>query len=254
MEFDTIVFKEVEPGIGLATLSRPERLNAMSLTMLDDLYTLMGQIDKRQDIRVLIVTGAGKGFCSGADLKDEKLKTEEGLKLFSSSAAYLEGLQERYTGIILKMRRLKQPIIAAVNGAAAGGGMCLALASDIIIAGPHASFTPSFINVGLSSGELGSSYFLPRMIGTAKASEFLLTGRTIEADEADRIGLVSRTVGELELMDVAIETARVLVSKSPLGIRFTKEAINQNVNAPSLEAATELENRNQSICICATRP
>ena len=254
MKFDTIVFEEVEPGIGLATLSRPERLNAMSLTMLDDLYTLIGEIDKSQDIRVLIFTGAGKGFCSGADLKDEKLRTEEGLKFFSSSATYLEGLQERYTGIILKMRRLKQPIIAAVNGAAAGAGMCLALASDIILAGPHASFTPSFINIGLSGGELGSSYFLPRMIGTAKASEFLLTGRTIEADEADRIGLVSRIVGDQELMDAAIETARVLVSKSPLGIRFTKEAITHNVNAPSLEAATELENRNQSICFCAPRP
>ncbi|MCP4757317.1 MAG: enoyl-CoA hydratase/isomerase family protein [Proteobacteria bacterium] len=253
MEYKTIVFEEAETGIGLATLNRPNRLNAMSLNMLDDLYSLVREIDKRQDIRVLMITGAGKGFCSGADVKDERLRSEEGLKLFSSSAAYLEGLQERYTGLILKMRRLKQPIIAAVNGAAAGGGMCLALASDIIIAGPEASFTPSFINIGLSSGELGSSYFLPRMIGTAKASEVLLTGRTIGAEEADRIGLVSRTVGNGELMDAAMETARVLLSKSPLGIRFTKEAITHNANAPSLEAATELENRNQSICFCAAR-
>ncbi len=253
MKFETLLFEEAEPGIGLVTMNRPDRLNALSLTMLEEMYILLDEVEKRQDLRVLIMTGAGKGFCSGADLNDDRLRTEEGAKLFASSANYLEGLQERYTGIVLKLRRLKQPIIAAVNGAAAGGGMCLALASDIIIAGPKASFTPSFINIGLSSGELGASYFLPRLIGTAKASEFLLTGRTIKAEEADRIGLVSRIVNEKGIIEDAIETARTMISKSPLGLRMTKEAIRFNLDAPSLEAAVELENRNQSICFNAGR-
>jgi len=251
MELETIIFEETESGIGLAKFNRPERMNAMSLTMLEDLYALIHSIEQNQEIRVLIMTGTGKGFCSGADLKDERLQSEEGKKLFSNAATYLEGLQEKYTGVILKMRRMKQPIIAAVNGAAAGAGMCLALASDIIIAGPQATFTPSFINISLSGGELGSSYFLPRLIGIARASEILMTGRTVEAEEADRIGLVSRLVGDQELMKFSMETARVLLNKSPVGLRMTKEAITQNLNAPSLEAAVELENRNQSICFSA---
>jgi enoyl-CoA hydratase len=251
MDLETIVFEEAESGIGIATFNRPERMNALSLTMLEDLYTLIRSLEQNKEIRVLIMTGAGKGFCSGADLKDERLRSEEGIKLFSNAATYLEGLQEKYTGIVLKMRRMKQPIIAAVNGAAAGAGMCLALASDIIIACPQATFTPSFININLSGGELGSSYFLPRLIGTVKASEILMTGRTVEAEEADRIGLISRLVGDQELMEVSLETARVLLNKSPIGLRMTKEAITQNLNAPSLEAAVDLENRNQSICFSA---
>jgi len=251
MDLETIVFEEAESGIGIATFNRPERMNALSLTMLEDLYTLIRSLEQNKEIRVLIMTGAGKGFCSGADLKDERLRSEEGIKLFSNAATYLEDLQEKYTGIVLKMRRMKQPIIAAVNGAAAGAGMCLALASDIIIACPQATFTPSFININLSGGELGSSYFLPRLIGTVKASEILMTGRTVEAEEADRIGLISRLVGDQELMEVSLGTARVLLNKSPMGLRMTKEAITQNLNAPSLEAAVDLENRNQSICFSA---
>ncbi len=253
MELETILFEEIEPGIALATLNRPERLNALSLSMLEDLYTLIRAVDHNQEMRVLILTGAGRGFCSGADLNDERLQSEEGRKLFTNAATYMEGLQEKYTGIVLMMRRLKQPIIAAVNGAAAGAGMCLALASDMIITGPQATFTPSFINISLSGGELGSSYFLPRLVGTAKASEILMTGRTVGAEEADRIGLVSRLVGEEELMEAALETARVLLSKSPVGLRMTKQAITQNLNASSLETALELENRNQSICFGALK-
>ena len=145
------------------------------------------------------------------------------------------------------MRRLPQPVIAAVNGVAAGGGMCLALASDIIIAGPAASFIPSFINIGLSGGELGTTYFLPRMVGSAKASEILMTGRKVGAQEAERIGLASCLAGEGELMPKALETARTLLGKTPFGLRMTKEAIRRNLNAPSLEDAVAFENRNQSI-------
>ena len=149
------------------------------------------------------------------------------------------------------MRRIPQPIIAAVNGHAAGGGMCIALASDVIIAGPGATFTPSFINIGLSGGELGTSYFLPRAVGIYRAAEILFTGRTVDAAEAEKIGLISRLVDEDELMKTAMETARLMLGKSTFGLRFTKEVLYQNLDAPSLEAAIELENRNQSIC-CTT--
>ncbi len=251
MEFSTLKFEEPEPGIGIITLNRPDRLNAITMKMLKELYALFHDLGRRQEVRVLIITGAGRGFSSGADIKDEFPTTKEGLGFFSSAAAHLEEGQKLYAGIIVEMRRLAQPIIAAVNGTAAGGGMCMALASDIIIAAHSAKFVSSFINIGLSGGELGTTYFLPRMIGYARASEILMTGRTVDAAEAEKIGLVSRLVEEEKLLDTAIKTARILLSKSPLGLRLTKEALKYNLDASSLEAAIEFENRNQSILCCA---
>ena len=247
MTYQTLTFETPEPGLGLITLNRPDRLNAMNLQMLDDLYDMYAMLQKDADIRVLILTGSGRGFCSGADLKDKQLMREESLKMFASAALHLEHIQQRYSGVIVGMRRLPQPVIAAVNGAAAGGGLCLALASDIIIAGPSAQFIPSFINIGLSGGELGTTYFLPKLVGTAKASEILMTGRSVGAEEAERIGLASCLAGEGTLMDKALETAHALLAKTPFGLRMTKDAIRRNLDAPSLEAAIALENRNQSI-------
>jgi enoyl-CoA hydratase len=146
------------------------------------------------------------------------------------------------------MRKLPQPLIAAVNGHAAGGGMSMAMASDVILVTPEAAFTPSFVNIGLSGGELGTSYFLPRLVGTTRAAEILLTGRTVSAHEAERIGLVTRLVEEEKLLGEALTTARTMLAKSVSGLRMTKEVLNYNLDAPSLEAAIELENRNQSIC------
>lgn len=249
MKFNTIRFEEPEAGIGLITLNRPDRLNAVNLDMLEDLHTVFDQLRDREKVRVLIITGEGRGFCSGADIKDSRLRREADTP-FSSAATHLVAVQKKYSERILEMRRLPQPIIAAVNGPAAGAGMCIALASDVVLAGPGALFIASFINIGLSGGELGTSYFLPRVVGRARAAEILLTGRAVEATEAERIGLVSRLVEEDALMDVAMEMARTMLNKSPMGLRLTKEALNQNLDAPSLEAAIELENRNQSICCC----
>ena len=251
MHYQTLTFEELETGIGLITLNRPERLNAMNMAMLEDLYALLADLAKREDVRVLVLAGAGKGFCSGADLKDDNLSGEEGLKLFSAASVHLEKIQKIYAGVIEVMIKQPQPIIAVVNGAAAGGGFCLALASDVIIAGPRAKFIASFINIGLSGGELGTTYFLPRAVGRARAAEILMTGRTVEAEEADRIGLVSRLVDEDSLMKTALQTARTMLGKSPLGLRQTKEALRLNLNAPNLESAIELENRNQSILCCS---
>ncbi|MCP4687352.1 MAG: enoyl-CoA hydratase/isomerase family protein, partial [Desulfobacterales bacterium] len=250
MTFSTIKFEEPEPEIGLLTLNRPDRLNALSLDMLEDLHALFYELQSREEVRVLVITGQGRGFCSGADLKDSRMRREAATR-FSSAATHLIAVQKTYADRILEMRRLPQPIIAAVKGPAAGGGLCIALASDVILASPGATFIPSFINIGLSGGELGTSYFLPRLVGTARAAEILLTGRAVAAAEAERIGLISRMVEEENLMSAAMETARIMLTKSPLGLRLTKETLNQNLNAPSLEAAIELENRNQSICCFA---
>ena len=250
MKYNTIKFEISKPGIGFITLNRPKRLNAINLDMLEELHTLCQQLNSDDDVRVVLITGEGRGFCSGADLLDERI-SKDAANLFSNSATFLLKLQKVYSRLIVDMRRIPQPIIAAVNGAAAGGGMCIAMASDVIVASSKAEFTPSFINLGLSGGELGTTYFLPKAVGRARAAEILLTGRTIGAAEADKIGLVSRLVEDDKLIATAMEIASTLLKKSPLGLRFTKEALNQNQTAPSLEAAIELENRNQSI-LCIT--
>ena len=251
MTFRTIRFEEPEAGIGLITLNRPDRLNAINLEMLEDLHSLFDQLCDWDRVRVVIIVGEGRGFCSGADIKDARLR-RDATALFSDAATHLVAIQKKYSERILEMRRLPQPIIAAVDGPAAGAGMCIALAADVILATPRANFIASFINIGLSGGELGTSYFLPRAVGRAKASEILLTGRTVAAEEAERIGLVSCLVKEGDLMDAAMEMARTMLTKSPMGLRLTKEVLNQNLNAPSLEAAIELENRNQSMCCCTS--
>jgi enoyl-CoA hydratase len=199
---------------------------------------------------VVLLTGQGRGFCAGADLLDIPARPEAD-HLWGSPDTFLTHIQKRYARGIMDLRRWPQPVVAAVNGPAAGGGMCLALASDVRHASPSATFIASFINIGLSGGELGSSYFLPRLIGASRASEILFTGRTVDAAEAERIGLVSRVVPEDELMDAALDTARVMLTKSDIGLRQTKEVIHQNLTAPSMEAAVELENRNQSVCAFA---
>jgi enoyl-CoA hydratase len=249
LDFKTLIFREAEAGVALVALNRPGRLNALSLEMLDELHSLWGQLPAREEVRVVILTGEGRGFCSGFDLKDERLQ-KEAARFLSNPGLHLTAVQKKYGDLVVKMRRVPQPIIAAVNGPAAGGGMCLALASDVILAGPQAAFTPSFINIGLSGGEMGTTYFLPRLVGSTRAAEILLTGRTVEAAEAERIGLVCRVVPADRLVPEALETARKMLAKTALGLRFTKEALYLNADA-ALEAAVELENRNQSICCSA---
>jgi enoyl-CoA hydratase len=249
LDFKTLIFREAEAGVALVALNRPGRLNALSLEMLDELHSLWGQLPAREEVRVVILTGEGRGFCSGFDLKDERLQ-KEAARFLSNPGLHLTAVQKKYGDLVVKMRRVPQPIIAAVNGPAAGGGMCLALASDVILAGPQAAFTPSFINIGLSGGEMGTTYFLPRLVGSTRAAEILLTGRTVAAAEAERIGLVCRVVPADRLVPEALETARKMLAKTPLGLRFTKEALYLNADA-ALEAAVELENRNQSICCSA---
>jgi len=250
MEFNTLRFEELEPHIGLITLNRPDRLNAISMEMLEELQVLFQRIEAMESVWVVIMTGAGRGFCSGADLKDAR-KRRQSVGTIRDAGSHLIHIQKKYAESVLGMRRLGQPIIAAVNGVAAGGGMCFALASDIIIASRRASFIPSFINIGLSGGELGFSYFLPRAVGHIRASEILLTGRTVGAEEAARIGLANVMVEHDQLLEEAASEAGRLVEKGGTALRLTKESLNVNLDAASLMSAIEFENRTQSIC-CTT--
>lgn len=246
-DFKTLIFEEPEPGLALVTLNRPDSLNAIDVAMLDDFDKLFETLSNDDTIRVLILTGAGRGFCSGADLQAATAHKET--KHFSDPEFFLKLVQERYASIILNLRRIPQPVIAAVNGPAAGGGFCLALGSDIRIAAPKSFFMASFINIGLTGGELGTTYFLPRLVGLSNATDIVMTGRKVPAEEALKIGLISKIVPAEELVDNAIATGKTLLQKNPGTLKLTKYALNQNVNAPSLEAAIDLENRNQTIMV-----
>ena len=245
MEFKTIKFEKSGP-IGILTLNRPEKRNAINSQMLDDLYACFTERLTDFETRVLIMKGAGTVWCSGADIKEPAINM-----LDNPSPAVVYTGQRRYSEIILLMRRVPQPIIAAVQGPAMGAGFSFALACDIRIATDKARFVGTYINIGLGGADMGSSYLLPRLIGSARAYRYLLTGDDIWPPEAEKIGLVSEVVPEGELEKVVTELAQKMCTKNPLGLRMTKEALNQNLNAGSLEQALLLEDRNQTMLLLA---
>jgi enoyl-CoA hydratase len=242
--FETITF-EKKGEIGLLTFDRQERYNAISYQLMDEVAEVLDSLKYDTECRVLVITGAGKAFCSGTDLKEPK-------DIFGGDPKERIPMQydkqKRLSDLIVRFRQIPQPVIAAVNGVAAGGGMCFALASDVRVAGPNARFIASFVNVGLSGGELGASYFLPRLVGMSRASELLLTGRDVYAEEALQIGLVSRLTGEGEALSVAFEIANLMLEKSTLGLKLTKEILNTTLEH-DLEASLQIENRSQVLCV-----
>lgn len=257
MKFETIKFELREDGIGILTLNRPDRLNALSLQMMEDLHQIFDHLMTNLDCRVVIMRGEGRAFCTGLDLKEaivlQKSKTPKEYKKFYfldapekiKKSIYYEW---RLSHLILKMRKTNQPIIAIIQGPAVGGGIAFVMAADIRIAGENAKFNIGFINIGLSSADIGSSYFLPRLIGLSRAAEIMYTGRFFEAKEAENIGFVSKVVPDENLMDAAIDIGKEMLNKSPLGLRMTKEAINISLDSPSLETIIQLENRTQMLC------
>jgi len=238
--YETLLVDRPREGIAVVTLNRPGRLNALTFGMFDELARLAAEIGSDDGVRVLVLTGAGRGFCAGLDLADAGRLPD------MTAARFLDG-QESWSRAITSFRRLPKPVIAAVNGPAAGAGFSLALAADIRIAAPAARFNAAFIKIGLTGGDCGSSWMLPRIVGLGHAYEILLTGRLVEADEAARIGLVNRVVPAADLVASAVEMAELIAANSPLGVRLTKQMVQVNVDAPSLEAAVELENRNQAL-------
>jgi len=241
MDFKTIRYEKNGP-VGILRMNRPEKRNAINAQMLDELYLFFNERLRDHDTRVLVLEGAGSIFSAGADLKEPAIDISEGL----DPVAIYTG-QRRFSEIILLMTRLPQPIIASIHGPAVGAGFSMTLACDIRIATEKAFFSAAYINIGLGGADMGSSYLLPRIIGVTRANRYLLTGDKISALEAERIGLVNEIVSEEKLSETVFSIADTMCSKNPFGLRMTKEAINQNLNAGSLEEAILLEDRNQAL-------
>ena len=221
------------PGVTRITLNRPERMNAMSFDVMVPLRDAIREVSFDNATRVVVLTGAGDAFCAGADLTDSGVPPHiEGLTVPTIARRAMRVLEEVAHGI----REMHQPVIAAIGGPAIGGGFCLAVACDIRIATPRARFRAAGINNGLTSAELGISYLLPRAIGSSRASEILLTGRDVSAEEAERIGLVSRVVPQDALFDASFEMAESIARHSHLGVELTKQLLWASLDAGSLQA------------------
>ena len=236
----------LENGILELRLNRPDRYNALSEALIGELTGVFHDLNNNREVRVVILTGEGKAFCAGADLKsgDSAAGSVPGTDGMGQ-LGYVYKFQEYLASLMLAIYECDKPVIAAVNGAAVGGGLAIALASDIRIASEQAKFGAAFIKVGLSACDVGSSYFLPRIVGVSAASELMLTGRNVQAAEALQLQLVSRVVPADELRDSALEVARSIVANNEYGVWMTKKGLRANLDAPSLRHAMELENRTQ---------
>ena len=238
---DTLLFERRGP-IGVLTLNRPERLNAIDNTMLRELRAFWDERHRDYETRVVVVTGMGRGFCAGLDLKMDAEPWQPGVGPVQNSYTF----QEDIADMVVKMRRAPQPIIAAVNGPATGGGLSIAVASDVRIGTSTARFACSFLNLGLSGCDVGSSYHLPKIVGAAHAADLIYSGRLVDADEALGMGLLTKVVEQPHLVETAVAIARGWAEKSsPMGLRLSKEVLNETITGISMENALKLENRNQ---------
>jgi len=230
----------VENHIGYLTLNRWDKYNSFDQQMIDEFEQFWEDRRYNDSVRVIILDGGeARGFCAGLDI--ESL----GPKLFEADPTTAYNGQARMSRILLAMRQAPQPIICCIHGSAAGIGFSLAMASDIRIMAEKARCNAAYINIGLGGADMASSYFLPRLIGSGRANEFLLTGNWMSAEEAMQLGFASRLVPKENMMETAEELAKIMVGKTPLGLRMTKEAINVNMDCAGMEAALQMENRNQ---------
>ncbi|MDT5339263.1 MAG: enoyl-CoA hydratase [Mycobacterium sp.] len=230
------------PHVALVTLNRPERMNSMAFDVMVPLKKALDEVNHDNETRVVVLTGAGRGFSSGADHKSAgSVPHVDGLTRPTFALRSMEVLDD----VILAIRKMHQPVIAAVNGAAIGGGLCLALACDIRVAADGAYFRAAGINNGLTASELGLSYLLPKAIGTSRAFEVMLTGRDIDAEEAERIGLVSQAVPDGDLLEVCYRMAERISSYSRPGVELTKRTLWSGLEAGSLEGHMQAEGLGQ---------
>jgi enoyl-CoA hydratase len=240
-ESEVVLSSPVE-DVRLITLNRPAKLNAMTVTLVQSLHDALDEVANDHTCRVVILTGAGRGFCAGLDLTGygtvpghgERGRIQQGL-----------ATQQHIAALIPHLRRVPQPIIAAVNGPAAGGGFALVLGSDVRLAASTARFNAAFVRIGLSACDIGTSWLLPRLVGAGRAHELMLTGRIFDAEEAARIGLVLEVVPDIALMDRALEEAELIMRNTPMGVHMTKEVMWSALEIPGQQAAIDLENRTQ---------
>jgi enoyl-CoA hydratase/carnithine racemase len=247
-EHQTLTVTTPADDVAMITLNRPDRLNAMTVTMFAELEAAARELGDDRSIRVVILTGAGDAFCAGYDLDDAE-------ELSSLSPLGMLDRQEHAARALSAVRAIPVPVIAAVNGAAAGGGMALTLMADIRLGSPRAKFNAAFVRIGLSAGDLGTSWLLPRLIGPAQAAEIAYTGGSVGAEEAEQLGLLNQVTGPDDLLDRTLTMARQICANSPGGIRLSKRALQANMEISSFAAALELENRGQALLTrCADMP
>ena len=239
----TTINVEKRTGVDWLTLNRPQAMNSISLAMVDDLSDYFGRLYDDRETRIVVMRGAGRAFCAGLDIKDNAGRDPAAVPFGGGF-----GFQGYLADVYVKMRRCPQPIVSLIHGPACGGGLAFALASDIRIAGTSARMNAAFIRIGLSSCDMGVSYFLPRLVGASLAAELMLTGRFIDATRALATGLVSQVVADDALEAAGQALVDEMLGTSPMGLRMTKEGLARAIDASSLEAAMAIENRNQVIC------
>ena len=245
-----VLVEKPRPHVSVIVMNRPERLNAMSFDTVMPLYDALAQVGADNDTWVAVLTGAGRGFCSGLDLEDHGMPPGcDGLPMSRIAIRAMEYMSK----LVPALRAMPQPVIAAVNGPAYGGGLCLTLGADIRLAAVSATFRNAGINNGLTGTELGVSWLLPRLVGAAHAWDIILSGREVDAAEAQRLGLVSRVVPDRGLRAAALDLAEQLCGYSPHGLAMTKKVLWSNLETASLEAAIDLENRNQLLVRLTTQ-
>ncbi len=247
MQFEHLLY-DVTEQVAVITLNRPDRYNAMNELMRQELLASIRHADQSDDVRAIVITGAGKAFCSGGDMQD-KAKARENQDSDDNQAKpgiIMERTTPMRDKIILAMRESDKPLIAAVNGVAAGGGMTLALACDIRIGSSKARFSQSFTRRGMHP-DSGSTYFLPRLVGMAAACDMIWSGRMVEAEESLKLGIVSRITEPEELLPATLEMAKSYTTGAPIAIRLAKTSLYRNLDA-SLQDAMQYENFAQSIC------
>ncbi len=241
--YDTLEISYPRREVALLRLSRPERLNALSWPLVEELHAALDALDRDNRCRVVVLTGAGRAFCSGLDLRDQ---ANPGAVVAGASGPRAGLLaQNRIASLIPHLRRIQQPLVAAINGPAYGGGLALALGCDLRIAAASARMCVQFIRVGVSGCDIGVSYLLPRLVGASRAHDLILTAREFDAAEAERWGVVTRVAPDADLLPAALALADELCEKTPFGLFATKQVMWANLDVPNLEAAIQLENRNQ---------
>ena len=240
----TVQLSDPAPHIKVITLDKPDRLNAISFDLVAELHDALDAVAADDECKVAILTGAGRGFCAGLDLKEWGAPPEPGTHPHypagRTGQAFMSNLTQH-------LRATPQIIIGAVNGAAYGGGFSLSLACDLRIAATSARFCSAFIKTGLTGTDIGVTYLLPRLIGAARAFDLIVTGRTVDAAEAERMGIVSRVVPDASLMDEAMAIATTVAAYTKYGLRNTKEVMWHNLDTNNMAAAIALENRNQDV-------
>lgn len=248
---DVLLSETARPHVRLLTLNRPDQLNAMTAELCEALHRELDGIAGDRSCRAVVLTGAGRGFCAGLDLHGHgSAPGSDG----TDEARNRLGNQEHMSRLILKLRATPQPVIAAVNGPAAGFGLALALGSDIRHAARTAVFRAAFLNIGVSNCDMATSWLLPRLIGASRAHEIMLTARRVDAEEADRIGLVADVVDHGRVVDRSLEAAEQIAAWAPWGVRLTKQGMWSALEIASEQAAVEYEDRQQIMATFGEAP